>query len=216
MDFSCAEKSCVNHERSKDGNGVVSDIFRHIYFPDGGKKFYLTTSVWKEGSETPDYLKTRTRTMVGCFTMVPDEERWTQDLGTARYEGGEIHGDNKIGDYRADYFYAPTRLLGDWSAATAITFEKKSSGGSYLSAYFEDIYGDVVLKNGSMRATFEIPEHHTGDWRGFRVPLDGNGWVLKGGAKSIADVLQNVTVFQIRAEYGMGADQSAIRNVVVE
>lgn len=153
--------------------------------------------------------------MVGCFTMEPDEELWTIDLGEARYEGEEVHSDNRIGDYRADYFYAPTRLLGDWSNVTMIEFEKMSSGGNYMSAYFEDIYGDVVLRNGSMRATYEIPEHHTGEWRAFRIPLDDPGWRLQGGASSITDVLENVTAFQIRSEYASGRDVSAIRNVVI-
>ena len=216
MNFTCQKSSCVNRGQVTDADGLTSEVFRHIYLPKDRKSFVLTTSVWKEGNETPESVTSRTRFMVGCFTMTPDEELWTIDLGEARYEGNEVHSDNKIGDYRADYFYAPKRLLGDWLNVTAIEFDKMSSGGSYMSAYFEDIYGDVVLKNGSMRATYEIPEHHTGEWRRFRVDFDDPSWRLQGGATSIDDILENVSVFQIRSEYASGPDESAIRNVVIE
>ncbi len=66
-----------------------------------------------------------------------------------------------------------------------------------------------------MRATFEIPQHHIGEWRAFSISLDDPGWRLEGGATSIADVLQNVTAFQIRAEIASGPDASAIRTVVI-
>jgi hypothetical protein len=215
MDFTCEGRVCVNREQRTSDGGDVSEVFRHIEFETGRNRFTLTTSVWQQNSEVPESITSRTRSMIGCFTMEPDDELWTIDLGEAIYEGDEIHSNNSIGDYRADYFYAPTRLLGDWSDATMIEFEKMSSGGNYMSAYFEDIYGDVVLKNGSMRATYAIPQHHTGEWRTFSIALDDPGWRLQGGATSIADVLENVTVFQIRSEYASGPDASAIRNIVI-
>ena len=136
MEFACARNVCVNREqRTKDGR--VAENFRHMYLEASRVRFTITTSVWPEDSETPESLTSRRRALVGCFTMQPDNELWTIDLGEARYEGDEIHSDNRVGDYRADYFYAPTRLLGDWSNVTMIEFEKASSGGRYMPAFFE-------------------------------------------------------------------------------
>ena len=38
-------------------------------------------------------------------------------------------------------------------------------------------------------------------------------WQLEGGAVDLNDVLQNVTQFAIRAEYGVGKDNSGLDNV---
>ena len=216
-DFSCVARSCVHHRREETEGGVESDIFHQIYFLGESLRYVSTRSIWGPESNTPTSHKTLTVNPNSCFTRVPDEDLWKLDTGTIRYENGEVHAEPRSGDYRVDYFYAPMRLLGDWSNVATITFEKKSSGGlRYLPAYLEDIYGDVVLRSGSMRASYEIPAHHTGEWRVFEVPVDGPGWRLKGGATSVADILTNVTGFQIRAQYGPGKNTSAIRNVAIK
>jgi hypothetical protein len=215
-EFSCIGESCVNREEFTANDGTASVGFWHLYFPEGTQRYISTQTRWTKNSGPPESHRVDDLPLRGCFTMTLDSELWIQDLVEARYEGNEVHADNRVGNYRADYFYAPTRLLGDWSDATLIVFEKKSSGGRYFGGYYGKTYGDVVLKNGSMRASYEIPEHHTGEWQEFRVPLDGDGWRLWGGATSVADVLENVTVFQIRAEYASGVDTAAIRNVVIE
>ena len=214
--FSCIARSCVHHDRIAGEDGTDSELFRHIYLLEGDREYISTLTVWGPDSVTPEMHRSRTYTLHNCFSISPDPELWTLDMGTIRYEDGEVHA-TPLQNYRVGYYYAPKRLLGDWSDATAIIFEKKCSGGyGYLPAYFEEIHGDVALRNGSMRASYEIPEHCTGEWREFRAPLDGPGWKLEGGAISLADVLENVTAFQIRAEYEKGADTSAIRNVRID
>lgn len=204
-DFSCVARSCVHHRRENTEDGVERDVFHQIYFLGEDLRYVSTRSIWGPEGGAPLSHRTLTVTPNSCFTRIPDEEQWKLDMGIIRYEAGEVHAIPRSGDYRVDYYYAPTRLLGDWSDATTLTFEKMSSGGlRYLPAYLEDIYGDVVLRNGSMRASYEIPVHHTGEWRVFEVPLDGTGWRLTGGATALADVLEDVTGFQIRAQYGPG------------
>lgn len=214
--YSCIQQSCVHHSRIAAEDGTISDLFRQIYFLEDSRRYISTRTVWGPGSSTPEIHRSRTYTLHSCFTISPDPEFWTLDMGTIRHEGGEVHA-TPLQNYRVSYYHAPTRLLGDWSDATALVFEKKCGGGyEYMPAYFEEIHGDVALRNGSMRASYEIPEHCTGEWREFRMPLEDSMWKLEGGARSLADVLENVTAFQIRAEYEKGADISAIRNVVIE
>ena len=217
--FSCVERSCVNREQVKTADGTPSVVFRSIYIPpDQDKEYVFTQSVWRPNDETPERHFSSVLPFGICakLKIALDDHRWTLDLGEIRYEGEEVHatpdatpGSSK----RPSYFFAPTHYHGDWSGFDAIVFEMESSGGSYLPAYYENILGDVVLENGNVVATYEIPKHHDGMWHTFRVPLDSPGWRLYGGATSIAEILKNVTNFKIRAEYGDGFDQSAIRNV---
>lgn len=119
------------------------------------------------------------------------------------------HGDNAT-----SYYVAPAAILGDWSQGDYILFDKKSSGGSYFSGSHGDV-GDIVLNGPAGTASYRLPEDHSGNWRPFRVPLDGAGWQISGGAERLGDILNNITGFRIRAEYGVGSDVSALRGVVV-
>jgi hypothetical protein len=115
-------------------------------------------------------------------------------------------------DNRTSYYTAPDTLLGDWSNVTHILVEKKSSGGRYYTGSHGDI-GDIVLQGPKGSASYRLAEDHSGEWKAYRVPLDGPGWTFADGAENMADVVASVTGFRIRAEYGYGADTSAIRGV---
>ena len=115
-------------------------------------------------------------------------------------------------DNKTSYYTAPDALLGDWSHVTHILLEKKSSGGRYYTGSHGDI-GDIVLLGSKGSASYRLEEDHSGEWKAYRVPLDGPGWTFADGAKNMADIIANVTSFRIRAEYGYGADTSAIRRV---
>lgn len=117
-------------------------------------------------------------------------------------------------DDTTSYFVAPDRLLGDWSAATAIRLEKRSSGGRYFAGGYDDI-GDIVLKGPGGVASYRLARDHSGKWREFRLPLYGAGWSLSDGAQDLSDVLDDVTAFHIRAEYGVGRDRAALRGVEI-
>jgi hypothetical protein len=115
-------------------------------------------------------------------------------------------------DNRTSYYTAPDTLLGDWSNVTHILLEKKSSGGRYYTGSHGDI-GDIVLQGPNGSASYRLAEDHSGEWKAYRVPLDGSGWTFADGAKNMADIIADVISFRIRAEYGYGADTSAIRGV---
>ena len=117
-------------------------------------------------------------------------------------------------DRATSYYVAPPEMLGDWTKATALVLEKKSSGGSYyMDGYGYD--GDIVLQGPKGSARYRLEEDHTGQWREYRVPLDGSGWEFSEGAQSLAAILEQVTGLQIRAEYGLGEDTSALRGVML-
>ncbi|MCK7575192.1 MAG: hypothetical protein MZV65_04395 [Chromatiales bacterium] len=138
---------------------------------------------------------------------------WSVDSGVAEATSGEIRT-APPSDGRTSYYKAPASLLGDWSGFSRLSFEKKSSGGqSYANPDEYGADGDVVIDSPHGTARFDIESDHSGNWRTYRIPLSGDGWKLGGGARSLADVLANVTGLRIRAEYGVGEDESALRAV---
>ena len=139
---------------------------------------------------------------------------WRVNLGEVEVSG-DIIATTPPGDGLTSYYIAPPVFHGDWTGARALVLEKKSSGGNYYSSG-AGANGDVILSgpNGTARYLFE-PDH-SGAWTAYRVPLDGMGWTLDGGATSLAAVLSAVTDFRIRAEYGYGDDTSAIRGVMLD
>lgn len=140
-----------------------------------------------------------------------DMSAWTVDLGTPRATTAQIEV-SPPGEGQTSYYLAPGAFGGDWTGYGALVFEKKSWGGSYYGPDSYAAYGDVVVQSGAASARFDIPQDHSGEWRSYRVPLDGPGWTLSG-AGSLAAVLSNVTGLKIRAEYGAGTDYSALRSV---
>jgi hypothetical protein len=115
-------------------------------------------------------------------------------------------------DRATSYYVAPGEMLGDWSGATALVLEKKNSGGTYYMEGY-GYKGDIVLQGVQGSARYRLEEDHTGQWREYRVPLDGSGWEFSEGAESLAEILEQVTALRIRAEYGLGEDISALRGV---
>lgn len=116
-------------------------------------------------------------------------------------------------DGQTSYFFAPDSFKGDWRGFTSLHFEKMSGGGSYAAPDAYGAYGDVVIISGAKTARMDIGPRHDGKWASFTVPLQEGRWGLAGGARSLEDVLANVTDFRIRAEYGVGDDYSGLRSV---
>jgi hypothetical protein len=76
------------------------------------------------------------------------------------------------------------------------------------------MYGDVFIANGTKTAMLLFPERPPASWKTFDIFLtEDQGWVFGGGATTLSDILINVTDLQIRAEYGVGMDQSGLDNV---
>jgi hypothetical protein len=139
---------------------------------------------------------------------------WRVDIGTLDVSGGEI-STVAPGDGLTSYYIAPPVFHGDWTGARALVLEKKSSGGTYYAEGY-GANGDVVLSGPNGTARFWFEADHSGDWKTFHVPLDGEGWRLDDGTASLAAVLSAVTDMRIRAEYGVGEDTSALRGVMLD
>ena len=144
----------------------------------------------------------------GTPSLITD---WTVNLGTIRIIDNKHIETSPPSEGDTSMYIAPSNWHGNWQNYSFLSFEKKSWGGSYYSPG----EGDVVLSNDTFTARYIIPEHHDGEWHSYTVPLydDGN-WVYEGGATDLSQILQNVTGFQIRAEYGDGTDHSALANVL--
>lgn len=112
------------------------------------------------------------------------------------------------------YYIAPLKYRTSWLEYGEISFDIFSSGGEYYTGA-EAPKGDVYLANGSLTARRLLPKRPDTEWETFVIPLEDEGWIFSGGATLLSDILERVTSFQIRAEYGSGADVSGLDNVRV-
>lgn len=116
-------------------------------------------------------------------------------------------------DSRTSYFVAPDAYHGDWRDYGALEFDLWSAGGSYYTSGYS-MYGDVYLANGERTARLLLGGRPASSWESFMVVLEeSEDWTLGGGAATLEEVLANVTDFQIRAEYGVGSDETGLDNV---
>lgn len=152
-----------------------------------------------------------------------DTEEWTLYLGSLQNpgEGGSGGIGNGYlqtsppGDSRTSYFVASAQYHGDWSTFTELRFEMWSYGGTYYTSGYS-IYGDIYLENNGKSAQLLLPRRPAATWDRFIVRLDGTeNWTFGGGATSLQEVLNNVTDFQLRAEYGVGVDHTGLDNVEI-
>lgn len=130
--------------------------------------------------------------------------------------GGYLYADTPA-DRAVGYFVAPPDLLGDWTSLSSLEIVLRHGpeyDGSTFGPYEYDGVGDVLLMNGSMTASFAFPREVSRSWSSYEVPLnDAAGWGLEGGAQSLADVLADVTVFAVRAEYLVGHADAGMASV---
>jgi hypothetical protein len=140
--------------------------------------------------------------------------------GEGGNSGGEADGHLEVkapGDNRTSYYIAPPSFHGDWTAYSELSIDLWSSGGPYYTSG-HGARGDIYLANGDMTAQHLLPYRPPEEWETFVIALtNGDQWMFGGGATSLADLLPNVTDFQIRAEYGAGgrSDYSGLDNVVL-
>lgn len=213
--FVCVRRSCVSRERNTAHDGSILEVVRSIYILPGEAQYIATYTLWKGESLEPFVHRASVRQFSNCTNTGEFAQRWSLDFGDVRYEGDAVYALPK-NEGAASFFHAPSQYHGDWSGYNVITFEKLSSIQQTFDTHWQEIKGDVVLDNGDMRALYRIPSIHDGEWHSFRVLLDDPDWNLSGGARSMADILENVTSFRIRAEYGPIEGETAIRKVFVE
>jgi hypothetical protein len=118
------------------------------------------------------------------------------------------------------YFQAPTKFLGDISAAydQTLTFDLKQSttANQYNSV-------DVLLSGGGLTLVYDTAVNPATDWTPYMVLLDETaGWkksTLSGVTPSQAEfqtVLSSLNTLRIRGEYSRnGADIGGLDNVVL-
>lgn len=124
----------------------------------------------------------------------------------------QIRGDNF-------YFAAPSRYLGDASAAYGrrLTFDLVWSETNVSSHKQGD---DVVIEGGGLTLVASLPSVPTTTWTSYSIPLDvGGGWVHQGteqlaSAAEIQSALGSMTRLWIRGEFRHGAEQGGLDNVM--
>ena len=135
--------------------------------------------------------------------------------GSGGSNGAGVLDAMALGDGENGYFLAPADLLGDWHNAVGmqLVLTLKSGNGSYYGPYDDDGRGDIYIENGAMSASFGF-DHPVGfQWTTQTVMFDDPRWQLSGGARSVRDVLANVTRFDVRAEYLNGDTRSAMASI---
>ncbi len=147
---------------------------------------------------------------------------WTGELaelsnpGTGGPDGrGYLHAFAPA-DGRVGYYIAPATLLGDWSDLTALRLVMRTGprGGRYYDPYSYGGRGDIYLASGEMTASFTFTSPLSEHWETRLVPLDAEeGWRFGGGAGSLAEVLENVTAFHVRAEYLVGDADAGLAEI---
>ncbi len=148
----------------------------------------------------------------GVAELVSEMSGWRVDYGKFEATASQIDA-SPAGDGKTSYYIAPGDLVGSLTGYGSLVFEKKSSGGSYYGPDSYGASGDVILQSGDMTARFDLEADHSGEWKAYRIPLDGAGWTLSGGADTLGAILSSITELKIRAEYGAGTDYSSLRGV---
>lgn len=176
-----------------------------------------------EGFETsrPNEVKTTTDTLdTKVFPFEKSTMGWGVSHGSLlrkRREGedGWYIYHNAPGEGKTSYFIAPTGILGDWSKYNTLQFDLVSSGGNFYSKGYGS-NGDLVLENNGNTITRKIvsASAHGNGWKHYDIPLYNDGkWIFDTLSIDISSFFDNITSFEIRAEFGIGTDESGLDNV---
>jgi hypothetical protein len=112
----------------------------------------------------------------------------------------------------ADYFAAPTKFLGNWTAneATSLSFDFRLTSGT------PDLTFDVFFYSGSSdfwRATWPSAPLASHQWNHFSVDLSQTLWTHGGaGTRSWQDSLASVTGLYLDAEVIYGGETTRMDN----
>jgi hypothetical protein len=147
---------------------------------------------------------------------------WKLNVGTMSnpgkngYNGGGYLHIKAPGEGITSYLTAPSKYHGNWTNAKTLRLRIWIGKGEYYTKR-SGAFGDIILKNGTKTARYYFPKNPpSSPWGTFEIPLNSNsGWTIEGGANNISDVLNNITDFQIRAEYIIGDTETGIDEVEV-
>jgi hypothetical protein len=172
-------------------------------------------------------LSTAHGAIIATSNFNTDAEGWTS-FGDGspvqwRATGGNPDGHIAVGDnLQGDtwFFLAPTKFLGDASAAYGefLSFDLRQN---VTTNQYND--RDVILTGAGMTLIYDTPVNPaTSGFTSYSVPLVGAaGWTfgsLSGRAATEAEmqtVLGDLTSLRIRGEYSGGLDQGFLDNVVL-
>ena len=176
---------------------------------------YRYAGLYKSGSGTLVLKNTTLAHSSGAgLHIVTLEGKWLQN-GIDGEGDGYLYG-APANDGSTSYFIAPDVYHGDWRNYEELRLSLWSTDGEY---YFEDTHtswrGDIYLANGDMFAYTVLPRRPAATWDLFSISLTDPAvqWILGGGAGSLADVLENVTAFHVRSEYGRGITYAGLDHV---
>lgn len=120
------------------------------------------------------------------------------------------------GDGLTSYFSAPIDFRGDLTSFGVLKFRIQAKGGAYYSTGSGSI-GDIVISSGAGTATYFFSSNNRPDdsWKDFSLSfIEPIGWQIDG-ASSLEDILVDVQMIQIRAEYGVGVDYTGLDDVAM-
>jgi len=193
------------------------------------------SSVGTESSNTPDPIDNSigaTESPVSVLSSFDDgmTDGWTitsADNASVSTDGicGLVQVDPSPGFLCADatgeggtsYYVAPSKFLGDLNVYSSLNFRLVADGGDYYDSGFGFI-GDISISNGVSTAsyTFSEEERPMSVWRNYVIPLIDNGsWIVDDGS-ALPTVLQSVVDLRIRAEFGVGPDNSGLDDVFLD
>ncbi len=142
---------------------------------------------------------------------------WTAENGTLSNPGrGGPDGKGYLkaftpADGRTGYFVAPKSLAGDWSGFSGVRVVMTTGTGEYYEPYSYGGRGDIVISSGTMRASTAFDAPMGPGWNERVASFADTGrWRLDGGARSLDDVLANVTGLAIRSEFLVGDAESGL------
>ena len=151
-----------------------------------------------------------------------DPQGWTARDAALSMAPGSHMQITAWGDSRVGYLIAPPVALGDWRGVTGIEAVMRSPGGRYFGGFSEGAVGDLVIYNGTMTAAASFPHWLGPDWARLTVPLreavtlgGTRLWQLGGGARSLDQVLANVTAFQVRGEFHLGDTTADVAEIAI-
>lgn len=118
-------------------------------------------------------------------------------------DGGGVLEVFCAGDGINGYIVAPSTALGDWSEVGGLRVTVKTGSGTYVEPYDYGGRGDIYIESGAKSASIAFPTRVGSDWVAEEISFASPDWRLQGAA-SLAEILNDVTAFHVRAEFLSG------------
>ncbi len=159
--------------------------------------------------------KTSIPAMESDFDRNQLADEWQLKPGEIVWSSEEFITGSLLTDGITAYYISPNKFFANWMDYSILEIVIRSEGGKFYDSGY-GMTGDVFLSNGNFTAQINFGKRPDSAWDTFRINLkDNSNWQFGGGATSLSDILDNVTDFKIRAEYGVGEDTSELNRVAL-